>query len=472
MTARYIELSEDIIDNINNQRLIIGQRMPSIRKFTQLHQVSMTTAISCYQRLQDQGWLQAKPQSGIFVSQPLNKTTIPIFPTFKAKVSQPKMDHSASLNSGGPFYTAQLSPQLIPQEILARCLRRGNLRYGDGVYQYPDYQGNLSLRQALARHFSGQYFPLSADTLVDTNGSIDSVKTAIEVTTKVGDAIAIPSPCFNGLLNLLENMGRLVVEIPCHQSQLDLKQLEQHLANNNVSACLLSANHINPQGICLSNEQKRDIANLAQHYQIPVIEDDVYLELGYSDTCPLPIKYWDKSGWVLWCGSMPKSIAPGYRLGWCEPGRFFEQYLKYRCVQSFGVNNPVQNTICEFIDSGQYLKHLKKLRLTLAKHALDYHALLRANLPSQTRISAADGGMVIWVQLENLDSHRLLAMAQKQQISIHGGHQFSTLNLYRDCFRLSIGWAIVSDCSASPEFKLRQQLIELCQLISQSLAKN
>jgi len=472
MTARYIELCDNVIDNIVNQRLAMGQRMPSIRKFTQLHHVSMTTALNCYQRLQEQGWLYAKPQSGFFVSQPLDKNITPTFPSFKAQVSQPKMDNCVNNKISGPFYAAQLSTELIPQEALARCLRRGNVKHHASLYQYPDYQGNDSLRQALARHFSAQYFPLKAESLVITNGCIDAIRTAIEVTTKVGDAVAISSPCFNGLLDLLENMGRLVVEIPCHHAKLDLAQLEHHLASNSVSACLLSANHINPQGICLSNEQKQKIAELAQQYQIPVIEDDVYLELGYTKVCPLPIKYWDKSGWVLWCSSVSKTISPGYRLGWCHPGRFFSQYLNYRSVQSFGVNHLVQNTICEFIDSGQYLKHLKKLRLVLAQHALDYHRLLRANLPPQTRLSAADGGLVIWIQIENLDSQWLLTTAQAQGIFVRGGHQFSTLDLYHDCFRLNIGWAIANEDLASPESKLRQQLIKLCQLITQFLPQD
>jgi DNA-binding transcriptional MocR family regulator len=472
MTARYVELCENIIDNIVNQRLLMGQRMPSIRKFTQLHQVSMTTAINCYQRLQEQGWLQVKPQSGFFVSQPLDKKITPLFPTFKAQIRQPKMGNSLSSHLDGPLHSAQLSPELIPQEVLARCLRRGNLKHGDRVYQYPDYQGTTALRQALARHFSDQYFPLQAEALVITNGCIDAIRTAIEVTTKAGDAIAVSSPCFNGLLKLLENMGRMVVEIPCHQSELDLVQLEHHLATKSVTACLLSANHINPQGICLSNQQKRRIAELAQQYQIPVIEDDIYLELGYATVSPLPIKYWDKSGWVLWCSSVSKTIAPGYRLGWCEPGRFFKQYLYYRSVQSFGVNHPVQNAICEFIDSGQYLKHLKQLRLTLAQHALDYHVLLREHLPPQARLSAADGGMVIWIQIAGLDSQQLLTAARAQGIFFRGGNEFSTLDLYQDCFRLNIGWSIAGDCALSPEGQLRQQLISLCALISQLLSQH
>ena len=247
------------------------------------------------------------------------------------------------------------------------------------------------------------------------------------------------------------------------------------LEERQIAACLLSANHINPQGFCLSNKQKQRIAELADYYQIPVIEDDIYPELSYSNTNPLPIKYWDKSGWVLWCSSVSKTVAAGYRLGWCEPGRYFNAYLELRTVQYFGVNNIVQYTLCEFINSGQYTKHLKTLTTTLACHARQYHSLLRDYLPKETKISVAEGGLVIWVQVDNMDCKAVLERALKHDIPFRAGSEFTTLVYYQDCLRLNIGWPIVSSDKLTTEQQakakeLRQKLILLCQLINENIA--
>lgn len=474
MTARYITISDNIINDIDKGILLVDQRMPSLRQFTQLHNVSMTTANNCYQRLLELGWLHVKPQIGYFITQPLNKQSMPIYPKFSSQVTKPKVSVSIEQAQRGPFYTAQLPADLLPQDILNRCLRRANQRIGSDLFAYPDYQGEITLRTALADHFSQQHFPLTADNLVITNGCIDAVRSAIEITTKPGDTIAVSSPCFNGLLNLLENMGRLVLEIPCYQSQLDLEQLEHLLQAKRISACLFSANHINPQGFCLSNQQKQRIAELAAHYQVPVIEDDIYLELSYSNTTPLPIKHWDKSGWVLWCSSVSKTIAAGYRLGWCEPGRFFSEYLQLRSVQFFGVNNIVQHTLCEFINTGQYIKHLKKLTATLAAHARQYHSLLRELLPDNTKISVAEGGMVIWLQLDTMDSKTVLQAALKKGISFRAGSEFTTLEYYQNCLRLNIAWPIVKNEKETDEkqaeaLALRGKLILLCELINEDV---
>lgn len=473
MNARYIQLSNKIIDDIAVGKLVVGQRMPSIRKMTRQHQVSITTILSCYHRLEEQGWLSAKPQSGFFVSQPLNKLAVPEYLSFKAKVTQPRKgkDVVHSPRNLGPLHTAQLSASLVPVAVLHRAQQRACQLAPEKIFQYPEVQGDQQLRSVLCAHFSQHYFPLCEDNLVITNGCIDAVRVALEVTSNKGDVIVVASPCFNGLLDLLHNMGRLVIEIPCLESGLDLEQLEGHLRENKVAACLLSASFSNPQGVSLSVTHKQRIVSLAEHYQVPIIEDDVYLELGFTKVAPLPIKHWDENGWVIWCGSISKTIGAGYRLGWCETGRYLHQYLNYLSGHSLGVNNIAQITVSEFIGSGQYVKYLNKLKLALASHALDYHQLLRQCLGEKAKISAIDGGLVLWVQIAGLCSQALVKKAAVAGIYIKAGSEFTSRDGYLDCFRLNIGWSI-SQNQQTPEIDVRGQLITLCELIDQCLISN
>jgi DNA-binding transcriptional MocR family regulator len=477
LVAKYIQLAESVIDNIENEQLTIAQRMPSVRKFSTLYNVSITTALNCYQRLEDLGWLYSKPQSGFFVTQPLGKVIAPQFPSFKSEISTPKTFKQSSVAINSPFYVSQFSPELLSAKAFESCFRRSHKKNQHLANLYPESQGTKDLRVVLAKHFSEQYFNISAEKLVVTNGCIDAIKTAIEVTTKAGDTVAISSPCFIGLIDLLANMGRKVIEIPFHQAQLDLVQLEAHMSEGQLNACLFSANHINPQGNCLSSAQKQALARLAECYEIPIIEDDVYLELNYTNTTPLPIKHWDKSGWVLWCNSISKTLGPGYRLGWCEPGRYFKKYLEYRAIQTFGINIFVQSAILEFFYSGQYIKHLRKLRLTINQQMLSYYQILNENLPATTRISTPHGGLVMWIQIPELDSDKLLNEAIKHNIYFRVGSEFSTIGLYRDCFRINFGWPIhsklttndVDDKYVMDAAQRYQQLLTLCQLVKSQL---
>ncbi len=469
---RYQQLVKCVVQDIADERLVLGQRMLSVRQFAKLHCISITTALRCYNELHEQGWLTVKPQSGYFVANPLTSHSLisqgtPSFPHFSASVTVPKNyaqpeDHHLT----SPFYTAQLGAQLIPKEVLNRCFHRGNLRSNNDNYQYPSIKGEQSLRSALAKHVTDNYFSVDGQQLVITNGCMDAVRSAIEVVSNPGDTIAISSPCFSGLLNLLLSMQRTVLEIPCHNAELDLTQLERYMSKGEIKAGLFSANFINPHGLCLSIQQKQSLANLAAKYQTPIIEDDVFLELGFNNFKPKPIKYWDEQGWVLWCGSISKSVAPSYRLGWCAPGRFLNNYLKHRKVNSLMVNVPVQAAFFEFINSGQYTKHLKKITLALSQHALAYHRFLTEHLIEGVCVSYLQGGMVIWLQVEGLDFSGVFKEATKQGLNFKNGTEFSTLPLYKDCIRLNIGWPLEHELKSG--FLVRDKLEQLCQLINQA----
>ena len=463
---RYKNLAEQIISDIQSARLLSGQRMPSLRRLAEQSSVSMTTALNCYRLLENQGWLVARPQSGFYVSAPLGCGDTPEPVHFRSRVTTMRADPLGSGGTNGfsgPFGFSQLGPDLLPTTELQRSLKRAMHSLGDEFLQYADAQGVAVLRRALSRHYAAASFPVAAEELVISNGCIDAVRVALEVTSKPGDGVAISSPCFNGLLELLAGLGRKVVEIPCLSDGLDLDQLEQHLKRNEIAACLFSSSHMNPHGACLSVKQKKALADLANRYRVPMIEDDIYSDLSYDNQVQLPVKYWDKGGYVLWCSSVSKTLAAGLRLGWCWPGRYQQAYLRRMQIESLACNSLLQCGLADFIQQGQYLKHLKRVRAALFSRVCDYRKLLLERLPAGSAVSQPEGGMVLWVQVANLDSARLADMARDRGVDIRHGALFSSRGLYKDCFRLNAGSSLkqLHDQARSIE----QALVELCELV-------
>lgn len=117
-------------------------------------------------------------------------------------------------------------------------------------------------------------------------------------------------------MQLLASLKRKIVEIPAQHEGFDLIRLEHEMKNSGAKVCLVTANYQNPLGFCLSNEDKQKIAELAEKYQCYIIEDDIYAECGFSLSRPLPIRHWDKKGFVIYCGSVSKSLSSAYRVGW------------------------------------------------------------------------------------------------------------------------------------------------------------
>jgi DNA-binding transcriptional MocR family regulator len=440
----------------------------------------MTTALNSYRSLEQMGWVVTHPKSGFFVSTPLSHRDTPQLPQFRSssRLISTKFksgDYSGNYSSyyengefeSGPFGISQLCPANIPLKPLRQSIKRTAQRGDQFLHTYSNPQGIQELRGAIAEHFTGIGFPLTAQELFISGGCMDAIRTALLVTTKPGDAVAISSPCFNGLLKLLSSLSRRVVEIPCTSDGIDLQQLEQKLKNKEIKAALLSSSHMNPHGISLSITQKKKLAALANTYHVPIIEDEIYSELGYDNIFPLPIKHWDTDGYVLWCSSVSKSLASGLRIGWCSAGRYLQACVDVCATERLGQNSLMQASLADFINSGQYRKHLQTIRKIILANTCAYRHLLLQNLPQGSAISAPNGGLVLWVQVPDLDHIKLQAVANAVQVDIRFGAQFTTRKLYRDCFRLNIGWGL-SEMHDS-ERTIKQAMLQLTAGICQAV---
>lgn len=463
--ALYKRLAQHYIDAIEAQKIPPGSRLPALRVLAKLHQVSVTTATKAYEYLQQHGWVYAQPQSGYFVAQTAREQTFPTVPVTAVsrrdpRQFSPRQGYDSQQGFFSPLGVAMIAPELQPMQALQRSIKRVTSRSSQALYCYPLIQGEAVLRQSLARHFRQDNFAFSADNMVITNGCIEAVRIAIETVTKVGDTIAISSPCFSGLLDLLAALSRHIIEIPCCEDGLDLALLERCFTEGRVQAGLFSTSHMNPTGHSLSNEQKQQLAQLANDYQIAIIEDDVYAELSHQGRMPLPAKYWDKDGYIFWCGSFSKTLAAGLRIGWCLPGRYLTDYLRQYTMTSFGVNGLMQQSLADFINNGDYRRHIHKTRQTLSVQLPCYRQFLIDRLPNNTKVSVPDGGTVLWLQVPGLDVALLERRAQQQRIDIRSGHCFSTHDYYRDCFRINAGWPLLASNDLNTAYGQLDWLVE------------
>lgn len=464
----YEALANEYIDAIKSQRLPLGSRLPALRVLAKQHKVSMTTATKTYDFLQQHGWVYARPQAGYFVANKLEEEDFPRLTALQSQGRNPK-DYSPMLgfNASAAFFsplgTSMIAPELLPTKALQRCIKRVASRSQQSLFSYPNPQGESALRQAISEHFRVDNFAFSAKDLVITNGCIDAVRIAIETFTDEGDTLAISSPCFSGLLDLLVALSRNIIEIPCTQEGLDLEFYETCLKEGRIQASLFSTSHMNPSGRSLSNEQKQALAKLANQYQVPMIEDDVYIELSHQGKPPLPAKYWDKAGYIIWCGSFSKTLAAGLRLGWCLPGRYLAPYIQQHAQTRFGVNGLMQFSLAEFINSGEYRAHVNRIRQQLSQQVYSYRRFLIEQLPAHTKVSVPDGGLVLWLQVPGMNAQRLEQEVHELGVDIRSGACFSTHDTYQDCLRINCGWPLADTGDKSCAY---QQLSRLCLQIN------
>ena len=449
MMFQYQNLAHQLAQKIYSGELAIGQRLSSLRQFSEQQKVSMNTAKNCYELLEAQGLIYAKNKAGYFVkSLPDSTAQLPKHPDFKSKardVSNLELQieiHEASINSTLIHLgSIQLSPNLVPIDLLRRSIQRALKHSKPEDFLYSDRQGHQQLRRALSQHWAEDGFFIASEDIYISNGCMPALSVIIQSLTQIGDSIIIPTPNFNGQLQLLAVLKRKIVEIPANTAGFDLDRLEQAMQNSGAKVCLLTANYQNPLGFCLSNAEKEKIAQLAAKYQCYVIEDDIYAECTFSLNRPLPIKYWDQEGYVVYCGSVSKSLSPSYRVGWfCISARL--KHLRAQLMtQNVSVNTPLQLGLVDLIYSRAYREHLNMLRPVIMAQVEQYRQfIIQAFHGVEIGLNQPQGGYALWLQLpEQIDGLEMYRFAQQHGINIVPGEVFGEDNRYKNCIRLNAG---------------------------------
>jgi DNA-binding transcriptional MocR family regulator len=307
-------------------------------------------------------------------------------------------------------------------------------------YEFPP--GYSPLLREIARRSSiieGKKVDL-ADIII-TSGAIEGINLALRAALKPGELLAVESPTYYGLLKAAELLGVRIVEIPSDaRTGIDLNSLEKAVRQYKIRCIFLMTNFQNPLGSVMPDEKKEDILSLASRYDLTIIEDDVQGDLYFGLKRPLPLKYWDKEGRVIYLSSFSKTIAPGYRLGWIRPGRLYEKVLELKFTFTASTPTLIQMAIAEYLSSGSMERHLKKLRKAFELQVSQMSHAIQEFFPSGTRLSRPMGGFLLWVELPSrVNSIELFKKSSRNGVAICPGPIFSPRGRYSNYARLSCG---------------------------------
>jgi DNA-binding transcriptional MocR family regulator len=140
----------------------------------------------------------------------------------------------------------------------------------------------------------------------------------------------------------------------------------------------------------------------------------------------------------MWCGSVSKTLAPGYRVGWVAPGKFKEKLIRQKLIQTLSSPPLYQEVIADFMEHGRYDHHLRTLRNTLYSNYLHFQRTIEDYFPENTKISKPQGGFVLWLELDpKIDTAVLYDIAIQQKISFAPGRMFTQHDQYNNCMRLN-----------------------------------
>jgi len=142
------------------------------------------------------------------------------------------------------------------------------------------------------------------------------------------------------------------------------------------------------------------------------------------------------------CSSFSKLLSPGYRIGWVAAGRYRAEVERLKLLTNIATPSLPQLVTAEYLESGSYERHLKRLRARLAGQVERVRQAIAKYFPDGTRISRPAGGYMLWVELPpKVDALKLYRAARAENISILPGTIFSSTGKYKNHVRINCGHA-------------------------------
>ncbi|OLL31372.1 2-aminoadipate aminotransferase [Burkholderia sp. SRS-W-2-2016] len=447
----YRQLADHYRRAIGNGVLRVGDRMPSMRAFMQRHNVSLATATESYRVLERAALIEARPRSGYFVRVPPAALPAAVEPdpaqlpgeaqfvgihaAISAIVSKFQRFPQA-LNLGG----ATACPELYPTDALRQAAIRALRREPTLLTSAGPDLGDPALRAVIARRALDGGIEIGADEIIMTHGGIEAVNLALRAVTQPGDTVAVESPCFFGLLQVLESLGLRALEIPTSPSTgLAVDALSFALQHHpGIKAVVVVPNLQNPLGSVMPDAHKAALVGLCSRAGVALIEDDPYRELVDDEPAPRSLKAWDTDGTVIHCTSFNKTLAPGMRIGWINGGRWHPRVRMLKFAQSRHNEQLSQVVLAGFLETGAYARHLRRLRDSLRCQRERMALAIAAAFPEGTRFTPPRGGLFFWIELpRGLSSAALFDAALDDGIRIMPGTVFSNTGRFDHFIRLS-----------------------------------
>ncbi len=288
---------------------------------------------------------------------------------------------------------------LFPIDQLSEVFSRAIVEQGRDSLQYTVSNGPEHLRRQIADRMANEGVTCTADEVLVLHGGQQGLDLVAKLLIDRGDPIITESPTFLGGLIAFNPCEPTYVGVPMDDQGMDTDALEIALrAHPGTKFIYTIADFQNPTGVTMSLARRRHLIDLANHYDVIVLEDSPYRETRFEGVSPPSIKSLDTQGRVIYLGSFSKVLAPGLRIGWA--------IASPDIIERLGLLKLAADTQCStlnmaavslFLDSYDIDAHIAEIRRTY-RHKKDLILdTIRDRFPTDIGFTNPEGGLFTWL---------------------------------------------------------------------------
>lgn len=431
-------LTAGIVQAILEQSLAPGTLLPSSRALAQAMNLSRMTVTLVYQELVAQGYLEARPRSGVVVAQGAPTRTLAEVAETGADTGRPvdwarwlagiaprrrvirKPENWRSLR--WPFIYGQADARLFDDAAWRECARRAlSAREFGGLADDLLEQDDPMLIDHIRSHtLPRRGIAAGPDEVLITMGSQNALYMTVNLLARPDQTAAIEEPGYPDFAETLRRASARIALLP-----VDADGLDPGAIPPGTRLVIATPSHHVPTGATMSPDRRAMLLERAAAGDFLIVEDDYDFEMSYLAP-PMPaLKSMDRDKRVIYLGSFSKSLFPGLRIGYMVAApELIAAARSSRAVMLRHAPPHQQRITAWFLALGYYDTHITRLREALKTRRTALTASLK---DTPLTIAGADvaGGSALWMAApEGMDSARLAAAAARRGVLIEPGAVF------------------------------------------------
>lgn len=456
-TPIYRQIVRYISDKIETGDWVIGSRLPSQRAMAQAFSVNRSTIVTAMEELLSYGILESGFGGGTRVASNTWSLLMSRTPDWNKYIqSGPfKANHSAiqTINrmEFEPGYirigTGELSPELYPSKLVAKLLRRMPERIPNLGYLGP--LGLPELGRELSAYLArSQGIEADPANILVVSGSLQGLQLISVCMLKRGSHVYTEAPTYLRSLQIFQSAGMQMHGVP-----MDQEGIKYWNIGGDVKGSLLYTipTHHNPTGTVMSETRRRELLSFCQTQRLPILEDDAYGQLWFNEEPPRSIKARDKTGNVIYLGTVSKTMAPGLRIGWVVgPEAVTARLGDVKMQTDYGASSVSQWLMTELLASGEYEAYIRGLRRELKARRDNALTALEKNFAGLADWNVPTGGFYIWLRFrKKVPVDKVFADALKAGVLLNPGNVYDYTE--NNAIRLSYAYADPDDLTKALE---------------------
>ncbi|RKD22221.1 2-aminoadipate transaminase [Caminicella sporogenes DSM 14501] len=358
------------------------------------------------------------------------------------------------------------APELFPIEEMKKVSQKVLEENGEQALQYSPTEGFPPLREKIAKRMEQAGVKTTAENILITNGSQQGLDFSGKIFLNPGDVVVVESPSYLGAINAFKAYECKFLEIPTDDDGMIMEELEKALeTTENVKMIYVIPDFQNPSGRTWSFERRKKLVEIANKFNLPIIEDNPYGELRFEGEKIPSIKSFDTEGRVIYLGTFSKTFCPGLRIGWvCAEEEVLNKYILVKQGADLQSNSMSQRELDAFLEVYDLDKHIEKIK-KLYKNRRDLMLkTMKEHFPPEVKYTHPEGGLFTWAELpEHINTRELMKKALERNVAFVPGGSFFPNGGHENTMRINY--------SNMSEDKIVEGIKILAEVIKEALNK-